>query len=315
MGKHMVANLIKNGHTVTVYDSECPTHIFPCSESALKMHFQLLNPAVAPAAVRDAVAKGASAATSAAGTAMDADVVITMLPNSPHVAEALEGVLKSAKAGTLLIDSSTIDPSVSKALAARASAAKLRMIDAPVSGGVGGAEAGTLTFMVGGAESDFEDAKAGVLTAMGKNIVHCGEVGAGQVAKICNNMILGVCMTAISEAMNLGVKLGADPKKLAGIINTSSGRCWSSDTYNPVPGVMPNVPASRGYTGGFAASLLSKDMGLALAAGKAAGAPLPAAAASAAMYELMLAQGFGGKDFSAIYAFLRGELKSNPPGA
>lgn len=180
------------------------------------------------------------------------------------------------------------------------------MLDAPVSGGVGGAAAGTLTFMVGGAEADVEAARP-LLSKMGRNIVHCGASGTGQIAKLCNNLVLGISMNAVSEAMALGVKLGADPKVLAAIINTSSGRCWSSDTYNPVPGVLPNVPAARGYKGGFGSALMAKDMALALDAAKAAGVPLATGAAAHAVYALMLAHGMGGRDFSAVYPFLRGD--------
>lgn len=214
-------------------------------------------------------------------------------------------VFAAAKQGTLVIDCSTIDPLATRALQTQALARKLRMIDAPVSGGVGGAEAGTLTFMVGGAPADFEAAKV-FLQAMGKNIVHCGASGTGQIAKLCNNLILGISMNAVSEAMNLGVKLGADPKVLAAIINTSSGRCWSSEVYNPVPGVLPNVPASRGYTGGFGSALMAKDLGLALDAARAAGVALPTGAAAFNVYQLMLSQGYASKDFSAVYAFLQG---------
>lgn len=263
------------------------------------------------AAVKELESKGASSAASAAAAATGADVVITMLPSSPHVREVLDGsggVFNAVKAGTLLVDCSTIDPNVTKALAKVAEGKKLRMVDAPVSGGVGGAEKGTLTFMVGaGASADFEAVKP-VLGHMGKNIVHCGGAGSGQVAKICNNMILGITMNAVSEAMNLGVRLGADPKTLAQIVNTSTGRCWSSDTYNPVPGIMPDVPSSRGYTGGFGSALMLKDLGLALEAGKAVGAPLPTASAAAATYQMMLAHGLAAKDFSAVYAFLGGML-------
>lgn len=145
---------------------------------------------------------------------------------------------------------------------------------------------------------------------MGKNIVHCGSVGTGQVAKICNNLILGISMNAVSEAMNLGVKLGADPKTLASIINTSSGRCWSSDTYNPVPGVMPNVPASREYAGGFGTALMLKDLGLAIDAARSVGAPLPTGAAAANTYTIMVNQGYAKKDFSAAFEFL-GQVKKN----
>lgn len=181
------------------------------------------------------------------------------------------------------------------------------MVDAPVSGGVGGAEAGTLTFMVGGTPGDFEAVKP-LLQAMGKNIVLCGGAGTGQIAKLCNNLVLGISMNAVSEAMNLGVRLGADPKVLAAIINTSSGRCWSSEIYNPVPGVLPNVPASRGYTGGFGSPLMAKDLGLALDAAKSVGASLPTGSAAFAVYQLMMANGYGGKDFSAVYQFLQGTV-------
>jgi 3-hydroxyisobutyrate dehydrogenase len=261
--------------------------------------------------VKELEAKGAYVAASAAAAVNGAEVVITMLPSSPHVREVYEGqgaVFAALKPGTLVVDCSTIDPNVTKALGKSADARKLRLVDAPVSGGVGGAEKGTLTFMVGASSSaDFEASKP-LLACMGKNIVHCGPVGTGQVAKICNNMVLGISMNAVSEAMNLGVKLGADAKTLASIINTSSGRCWSSDTYNPVPGVMPEVPASRGYTGGFGSALMLKDLGLALEAGKAVGAPLPTASAAAATYQMMMAQGLATKDFSAVYAFLAGSL-------
>ncbi len=174
-----------------------------------------------------------------------------------------------------------------------------------MSGGVGGAEAGTLTFMVGAAaEADFAAAKA-LLAHMGKNIVHCGDVGAGEVAKLCNNLILGISMVGVSEAMNLGVKLGMDPKKLAGIINSSSGRCWSSDTYNPCPGVIPTVPASRGYAGGFGSSLMLKDLNLVNAAASAEGIPLPMGVRAQEMYRRLCNEGgLAALDFSAQYKFL-----------
>lgn len=287
MGRHMCANLVKAGHAVAAYD-------------------------VSPAGAAAAAAAGASAAQSIAAAAAGADVVVTMLPNSPHVREAYEGrggVFEAGPApGALLLDCSTIDPAAAASLGAAAARRGLRFLDAPVSGGVGGAEKGTLTFMVGGAPDAFAAAAApgGVLRAMGKNVVHTGGPGTGQVAKICNNMVLGVSMAAVAEAMNLGVRLGADAKTLAGIINSSSGRCWASDTYNPVPGVMEGVPAAKGYAGGFGTALLVKDMGLALAAGRAVGAPLPAAAAAATTYETMLARGHN-LDFSSVYAWLAGK--------
>jgi 3-hydroxyisobutyrate dehydrogenase len=178
------------------------------------------------------------------------------------------------------------------------------MADAPVSGGTGGAEAGTLTFMVGAEPQLFERIKP-LLGHMGKNIVHCGGAGTGQVAKICNNMLLGISMVGVAEAMNLGVSLGIDPKVLAGIINTSSGRCWSSDTYNPYPGVLPNAPASRGYTGGFGTDLMLKDLGLATDAAKQAKASVVMGATAQQLYQLLSSQGAGGQDFSAIINLLR----------
>jgi 3-hydroxyisobutyrate dehydrogenase len=201
--------------------------------------------------------------------------------------------------GVALIDSSTIDPHTAREVAVLAAQQGNPMADAPVSGGTGGAEAGTLTFMVGGDAGVFERI-APVLRHMGKNIVHCGESGTGQVAKICNNLLLGISMIGVSEAMNLGVALGIDAKVLAGIINTSSGRCWSSDTYNPYPGVMKNVPAARGYTGGFGADLMLKDLGLAVDAAKLSKQPVVLGALAQQLYQMFSAQGAGGQDFSAI---------------
>jgi 3-hydroxyisobutyrate dehydrogenase len=261
---------------------------------------------LAAAPVQELAAAGATAAATAAAAVKDADAVVTMLPSSPHVKAVYESaVLPSARRGTLLIDASTIDPGVTRELAAAAAARGLRMVDAPVSGGVGGAAAGTLTFMVGGTPEAFEAARR-LLAAMGKNIVRCGDVGAGEAAKICNNLVLGVSMNAVSEAMNLGTKLGLEPSVLAGILNTSSGRCWSSDTYNPCPGVMPNVPAARDYEGGFGAALMQKDLGLALEAARAVNAPLPTGSAAHAVYALMTSAGWGKKDFSGVFKFLAG---------
>ena len=189
--------------------------------------------------------------------------------------------------------------------AAEAEKAGAVMVDAPVSGGVGGAEAGTLTFMVGGTDDAFERSKA-VLEIMGANIVHCGGVGTGEVAKLCNNLVLGISMAGVCEAMNLGVQMGIDKKKLADIMNTSTARCWSSDTYNPCPGVMEGVPASRGYEGGFGSALMQKDLGLVMDAGKTMGAPLPMGASAHQLYSFMSAHGAGQKDFGALYEFLQG---------
>lgn len=177
------------------------------------------------------------------------------------------------------------------------------MVDAPVSGGVGGAEAGTLTFMVGGTPVAFERVQP-LLKLMGRNIVHCGDAGTGQVAKVCNNVVLGMSMAAVAEGMALGVKLGMDPVKLAGIMNTSSARCWSSEVNNPCPGVLPNAPAGRGYTGGFGTALMHKDMGLATDAARQAGQYMPLAELTQQLYAEVMRQGDGGKDFSFIFEFL-----------
>jgi len=277
MGAPMARNLLKAGHSLVVYD-------------VVQRNVDVLK------------AAGAGAAPSAARAADGAELVITMLPSSPHVKTVYlgnDGVLAGVAPGVALIDSSTIDPHTAREVAVLAAQHGNPMADAPVSGGTGGAEAGTLTFMVGGDAGVFERI-APVLRHMGKNIVHCGESGTGQVAKICNNLLLGISMIGVSEAMNLGVALGIDAKVLAGIINTSSGRCWSSDTYNPYPGVMKNVPAARGYTGGFGADLMLKDLGLAVDAAKLSKQPVVLGALAQQLYQMFSAQGAGGQDFSAI---------------
>jgi 3-hydroxyisobutyrate dehydrogenase len=277
MGAPMARNLVKAGHSLVVYD-------------------------VVQANVQALTGLGALAAASAKDAASQAEWVITMLPSSPHVRsvyQGAEGVLAGAARGTTLIDCSTIDPHTAREVAAAAASSGHEMADAPVSGGTAGAEAGTLTFMVGGRPEVF-DRIAPVLRNMGKNIVHCGAAGTGQVAKICNNMLLGISMIGVAEAMNLGATLGIDPKVLAGIINTSSGRCWSSDTYNPYPGVMENVPAARGYTGGFGADLMLKDLGLATDAAKLSKQPVMMGALAQQLYQALSARGAGAQDFSAI---------------
>jgi len=277
MGNPMCRNLLKHGHSLKVYD-------------------------VVPDLVKKLEKEGCEVAASASECARAVDVVITMLPSSPHVRSVYlgeYGVLKGAKPGTPLIDSSTIDPLTSREVAMDAKARGCPMIDAPVSGGVGGAEAGTLTFMVGGESHDYEAAKP-ILQAMGKNIVHCGGIGNGQVAKICNNMMLAVEMIATAEGMTLAAKLGMDPKTFAAIVNTSSGRCWSSDTYNPYPGVLENVPASRGYTGGFGADLMLKDLTLVTDAAKSAKQPVLLGALAQQVYQKHSNDGNGAKDFSSV---------------
>ena len=282
MGAPMARNLLKAGHAVTAYD-------------------------VVRANLDKLVAAGAAAAASARLAAAQAEMVITMLPSSPHVRAVYlgeDGVLAGAPPGATLVDSSTIDPHTARDVAAAAAARGFAMADAPVSGGTGGAEAATLTFMVGAAPPVFETIKP-VLAAMGRNIVYCGGAGNGQVAKICNNLLLGISMIGVAEAMNLGASLGIDPKLLAGVINTSSGRCWSSDTYNPYPGVMENVPAARGYTGGFGTDLMLKDLGLANEAARQAKAPVPLGAMAQQLYQLWSSPGAGGQDFSGIINLFR----------
>ena len=279
MGGPMARNLLKAGHQLTVFD---------VSEKALSE-------------IRVA---GANLATSVMEVAKTAglDIVITMLPAAPHVRSVYlgeQGLLAHIAKGVILIDSSTIDPQTSREIAKLALGQGNPMLDAPVSGGTGGAQAGTLTFMVGGEVVDFERVKP-MLMQMGKNIVHCGGSGNGQVAKVANNMLLGISMIATAEAMNLGVALGMDPKVLAGIINTSSGRCWSSEVYNPYPGVVETAPASRGYTGGFGVDLMLKDLGLATEAAKSATQTVSMGMLAQQLYQQFSAQGKGGLDFSAI---------------
>ena len=293
MGGRMLANLTKKGHKVVAFD-------------------------LSPAALDSAKGAGASVAASVTEVAEGCPTVITMLPSTPHVEGTYKdagGLLPTAAASggsddsRLFIDCSTIDPVASKALhgATAAAGAGFRMLDAPVSGGVGGAEAGTLTFMVGGEADALEDAMP-LFEAMGSNVVHCGAAGTGEVAKLCNNLSLAVSMVGTCEAMNLGAQLGIDPKVLASIMNTSTARCWSSDTYNPCPGVMEGVPSSRGYSGGFANGLMEKDLHLALGAGRAAQAPLPLGSQAHAIYSLMKANGHEELDFSSVYLLLNGHF-------
>jgi 3-hydroxyisobutyrate dehydrogenase len=282
MGSNMANNLIKNGYNLVVHD---------VNELSLKNFVSNQNVKIAK---------------SPKEVASQVDLLITMLPSSPHVQEVytgVNGILSSVRTNSLLIDTSTIDPGVAREVASKVADHKATMIDAPVSGGVGGAQAGTLTFMVGGEKEAFEKAKI-LLQCMGKNIVHCGGTGNGQVVKVCNNLVLAISMIGVSEAMNLGMSLGMDPKVLAGIFNTSSARCWSSDTYNPVPGVMENVPASRGYNGGFGVDLMAKDVGLAVTAANKTKAPLPLGGQALQIYNLLSNHGYANKDFASIFEFL-----------
>ena len=284
MGGPMARNLLKAGHTVTGFD-------------------------VAPAALQTHRAAGGAIARSAAEAARDADVIISMLPSGQHVRQIFmgaEGFNTIAGPGTLLIDCSTIDVEAARSLASEAKLVCLDMLDAPVSGGVGGAEAGTLTFMVGGSEAAFARAEP-ILRAMGKTIVHAGPSGNGQAAKICNNMILGVSMIAVSEAFALAEKLGLQPQKLFDISAKSSGQCWSLTSYCPVPGLVQTSPANQDYKPGFSAALMLKDLKLAQLAAAGANASTPLGAEAAALYSLFVGGGQGDLDFSAIIKMVRGK--------
>ncbi|MFN7608191.1 MAG: 3-hydroxyisobutyrate dehydrogenase [Ralstonia sp.] len=282
MGAPMARNLLKAGHVLSGFD---------------------LN----TQAVGALVEAGAVAAASPKDAATGAETVITMLPAAAHVRHVLtaeDGVLAGIAKGVPIIDSSTIDPASAKAFGAMAAEHGNPFVDAPVSGGTGGAAAGTLTFMVGGSAAAFEQVRP-VLSAMGKNLVHCGDTGAGQGAKICNNLVLGITMAGVAEAMSLGEALGIDPKVLGGIINTSTGRCWSSDTYNPFPGVIDTAPSSRGYTGGFGTDLMLKDLGLAGDAAKSVRQPVYLGALAQQLYQTVSSKGDGKLDFSAVIKLYR----------
>jgi 3-hydroxyisobutyrate dehydrogenase len=239
--------------------------------------------------------------------AAGSDIVVTMLPSGKEVREVYlgaDGIVMNAKPGTLLIDSSTIDVETARAVGKAAGDKSLMMVDAPVSGGVGGAQGATLTFMVGGPDAAFAKAKP-VLEQMGKTIVHAGGAGNGQAAKICNNMILGISMIAVSEAFVLAEKLGLDAQKLFDISSKSSGQCWSMTTYCPVPGPVPTSPANRDYQAGFTAAMMLKDLKLSQEAATSAGAQTPLGAQAGTIYEHFVQSGEAGRDFSGIIRFLR----------
>jgi len=287
----------------------------PMAENLLKKSFQLSVFDVSPEAVKAVEQSGAALGTAVIVTSAPSiaevvggvDAVVTMLPSSPHVEEVYLGkgkLLESVRAGTLLIDCSTIAPEMSRKVGAAAKLKGCEMIDAPVSGGTAGAAQGTLTFMVGGAESTLQKARP-ILEAMGKNIFHAGESGAGQVAKACNNMLLAIHMIGTAEALALGERCGMDPKRLSEIMAKSSGGNWSLDKYNPWPGVMENVPASREYQGGFAVDLMTKDLGLALEAALATGASTPMGSLARSLYRSHSEHGAGRLDFSSILRFFK----------
>ena len=278
MGLPMALNLVTAGHQVRGFD------LVQAQLDAFK-------------------AGGGVPASSASDAIPDADVIISMLPASRHV-EALylgdSGLLAVANPKTLLIDCSTISPKVSQAVAAQAKAKGFAMIDAPVSGGTAGAQAATLTFMVGGDGNDVDRARP-LLEKMGKNIFHAGPSGSGQTVKVCNNMLLGIQMLGTSEALRLGIANGMDPKVLSDIMSKSSGRNWVLELYNPCPGVMDNVPSSKGYAGGFGVDLMLKDLGLATENASDLDASIPLGELSRKLYEVHSQAGNGQLDFSSVF--------------
>ncbi|MCW5709369.1 3-hydroxyisobutyrate dehydrogenase [Shinella sp.] len=279
MGGPMAANLVKAGYAVRGFDL-----------SADSLDLARNNGVTTVASIDEAVS--------------GADLVITMLPAGEHVLAVWQELVSVVPPGTLLIDCSTIDMDSARKAHALAEAHGSPALDAPVSGGTGGASAGTLTFMVGGDAAVFAGAKA-VFEAMGKKIIHCGDASAGQAAKICNNMILGISMIAVGEAFVLGERLGLTHQALFDVASVSSGQCWSLTTYCPVPGPVPTSPANREYEPGFAAALMLKDLMLSQAAAKDTGAATPLGAKAAALYQRFADEGFGDKDFSAIITMLR----------
>ena len=284
MGGPMATNLVRAGHKVHGFD-------------------------LVPASCEAAKAAGVMLASTAKDAVKAASIVITMLPAGKHVLSVWGDIVPAAAKGTLFIDCSTIDVESARKAHALAKAAGLPSVDAPVSGGTGGARNATLTFMAGGDAAAFAAAKP-VLEAMGKKIVHCGEGGAGQAAKICNNMILGISMIAVGEAFALAEKLGLSHQALFDVASTSSGQCWSLPSYCPVPGPVPASPANNDYKPGFAAALMLKDLRLSQEAAKAAGAATPLGAHAESLYEAFTKEGHGDVDFSGIIRHLRASTRT-----
>jgi 3-hydroxyisobutyrate dehydrogenase len=275
MGGGMAPNLVKAGHEVQAFD-------------------------LVPQAVEQAVGKGCTAAPSTAEAVRNADVVITMLPAARHVREIYEkDIAPSAKPGTLLIDCSTIDVDSAREVGEDMKRRGYEFVDAPVSGGIAAAAGGSLTFMVGGTEAEFEKARP-FIEPMAKAVIHAGQLGAGQAAKICNNMILGATMAATCEAFVLAQKLGLDPQVFFDISSKASGQSWSMTSYAPVPGVGPETPADHDYEGGFAAALMLKDLKLAADAARSVGAYTPMGGEAQELYQRFVDRGGGSKDFSGI---------------
>ena len=294
MGGPMAVNLVKAGYTVTGYD-------------------------VVPAALEAARAHGITTADTAAEAVAGAAVVLTMLPSGKHLLDAYRGtdsgpgLLAAAAPGTMFLDCSTINVDEAREASALAVEAGHRAVDAPVSGGVVGAEAGTLTFMVGATDEDFATVKP-MLEVMGKRVVHCGGHGAGQAAKICNNMILGVSMIAVSEAFVLGEKLGLTHQALFDVASAASGQCWALTTNCPVPGPVPTSPANRDYQPGFAGALMAKDLKLALNALESTGVAARLGPLASEIYDTFAAEGGAGRDFSGIITDIRDKSEQQPRG-
>jgi len=282
MGQPMLANLVKKGFEVVAFD-------------------------VGPGALDAAVRLGAGRAGSAGEAAANCDLVITMLPSSANVEAAYlgeGGIIASAPAGRLCVDMSTIDPGTSQRVAAHLEERGLRFLDAPVSGGVGGATAGTLAIMVGGAAEDLQEARP-ALAAMGGNIIHVGAVGSGEVAKLCNNLISGSALIAVAEAFRIGEAFGVDPQVLTNVIAKSSGATWVMEHMHPVPGIVDGAASSRQYAPGFMTDLMAKDLGLAISAAREKRVSVAVAPAAHQLYRLASSHGLGREDFSSVYKFLK----------
>jgi 3-hydroxyisobutyrate dehydrogenase len=289
MGRPMVRNLVAKGFRVMAYD-------------------------IAPAALAAAGGLGASPAASAAAAARPSDLVVTMLPSSSHVESAYfgpGGVAEGIAPGRLCVDMSTIDPATSRRVAARLRERGVRFIDAPVSGGVVGAEKGTLAIMVGGDLADLDEARP-ALAAMGADIIHVGPVGAGEVAKLCNNLIAGVATVAVSEAFRIAEGFGVDPRVLTRVIASSTGRTWVMEHGHPVPGIVPEAASSRDYAPGFMVDLMCKDLGLAVDAARALRIPVAVSCAAQQLLRLASSHGYGKKDVSSVYAFLAASSADAP---
>ncbi len=282
MGAPMAGNLVKKGHQVFGFD-------------------------LVRANLDDGVKRGVTAAASAADAAKGADAVITMLPAGKDTVAVYEkaGVLEAASKGTAFIDCSTIDVTSARRAHELATAKGMLALDSPVSGGVAGAEAATLTLMAGGSKTAFDKAKP-ILEGVGKRVVHCGDAGAGQAAKICNNMMLGISMLGVCEGFTLAEKLGLSPQALFDVASTSSGQSWAMMNHCPVPGLVPTAPSNNGYKPGFAAALMLKDLMLAQEAARASGAATPMGAEAAQLFQLFVANGNAGVDYTGIINFLRG---------